>query len=108
MSESYAGSRLSGPRVAARAPRLSPRLALPAITLTAFFVGLSSTMLSVAVPAIVRHFHAGALAATFIILAPSVTSTALMLSMGRTGDLVGRRNVYLVALGAFTVVSLVA
>jgi MFS family permease len=88
--------------------RVSPRLALAAVSLTAFFVGLSSTMLSVAVPAIVRHFHAGALAAVFVILAPSVTSTALMLSMGRIGDLVGRRNVYLGALGAFTVASLIA
>jgi MFS family permease len=78
------------------------------VSLTAFFVGLSSTMLIVAVPAIVRHFQAGALAAVFVILAPSVTSTALMLSMGRIGDLVGRRNVYLLALGAFTVASLLA
>jgi MFS family permease len=89
-------------------PRVSPSLALAAVSLTAFFVGLSSTMLIVAVPAIVRHFQAGALAAVFVILAPSVTSTALMLSMGRIGDLVGRRNVYLLALGAFTVASLLA
>ncbi len=65
-------------------------------------------MLIVAVPAIVRHFQAGALAAVFVILAPSVASTALMLSMGRVGDLVGRRNVYLLALGAFTVASIFA
>jgi MFS family permease len=90
------------------APRLSSRLALPVVALTAFFLGLSSSMLSVAVPAIVRHFQAGSLAATFIILAPAVTSTALMLTMGRLGDLAGRRNVYLVALGTFTVASLVA
>ena len=94
--------------VAAPVPRVSPKLALAAVSLTAFFVSLSSTMLSVAVPAIVRHFQAGALAATFIILAPAVSSTALMLSMGRVGDLAGRRNVYLAALGVFTVASLFA
>jgi MFS family permease len=87
---------------------VSPSLALAAVSLTAFLVGLSSTMLIVAVPAIVRHFQADALAAVFVILAPSVTSTALMLSMGRIGDLVGRRSVYLMALGAFTVASLLA
>jgi len=65
-------------------------------------------MLSVAVPAIVRDFHAGSLAATFVILAPSVTCTALMLSMGRLGDLVGRRKIYLAAIAAFTVASLFA
>ena len=93
MSSSQAEFRIPGRQVAAMAPRVPPRLALPAVALTAFFVGLSSSMLTVAVPAIVRHFQAGTLAATFIILAPSVTSTALMLSMGRLGDLVGRRNV---------------
>jgi MFS family permease len=96
------------PSVAVAAPRVSPPVALAAVSLTAFFVGLSSTMLSVAVPAIVRHFQAGPLAATFVILAPAVTSTALMLSMGRIGDLVGRRNVYLAAIGTFTVASLCA
>ena len=99
---------MSGLDVAPPVPRVSPQLALAAVSLTAFFVSLSSTMLSVAVPAIVRHFQAGALAATFIILAPAVASTALMLSMGRVGDLAGRRNVYLAALGVFTVASLFA
>jgi MFS family permease len=94
--------------VAISAPRVSPGVALAAVSLTAFFVGLSTTMLSVAVPAIVRHFQAGPIAATFVILAPAVTSTALMLSMGRIGDLVGRRNVYLAAIGVFTVASLIA
>jgi MFS family permease len=108
MSGSHVDSGMSGPGVAGVTGRVSPSLALAAVSLTAFFVGLSSTMLSVAVPAIVRHFQAGALAAVFVILAPSVTSTALMLSMGRIGDLVGRRNVYLAALGAFTVASLLA
>jgi MFS family permease len=108
MSDSGVASRLSGLHVAAPASPVPPRLALPAVSLTAFFVGLSSSMLSVAVPAIVRDFHAGTLAAVFIILAPSVTSTAFMLSMGRVGDLVGRRSVYLVALAAFAVASLIA
>ena len=108
MSGSHVDSGMSGSGAAGVTGRVSPSLALAAVSLTAFFVGLSSTMLSVAVPAIVRHFQAGALAAVFVILAPSVTSTALMLSMGRIGDLVGRRNVYLAALGAFTVASLLA
>src|SRR5580700_421865 len=108
MSGSDVDSCRSAFHVAASTPRVSPSLALGAVSLTAFFVGLSSTMLIVAVPAIVRHFQADSLAAVFVILAPSVTSTALMLSMGRVGDLVGRRNVYLGALGAFTVASLLA
>jgi MFS family permease len=108
MSSSQAEIGVCSRPVAVPVPRASPRLALPAVALTSFFVGLSSSMLTVAVPEIVRHFQAGTLAATFIILAPAVTSTALMLSVGRLGDLAGRRNVYLVALGVFTVASLVA
>jgi MFS family permease len=99
---------MSGRNGALSAPRVPASLALAAVSLTGFFVGLSSTMLSVAVPAIVRHFEAGALAGTFVILAPTVTSTALMLTMGRIGDLVGRRKVYTAALAAFTVASLFA
>lgn len=81
---------------------------LSAVSLTAFFVSLSSSMLSVAVPGIVRQFQAGALAATFIILAPSVISTSLLLSMGRAGDLAGRRNTYLAGIGIFAMASLIA
>ena len=83
-------------------------MALPAVALATFFVSLSSSTLSVAVPVIVRHFQAGTLAATFILLTPSVASTALMLTMGRLGDLAGRRTTYLAALGLFTVASLFA
>src|ERR1700685_2706457 len=67
MSGSHVDSGMSGPGVAGVTGRVSPSLALAAVSLTAFFVGLSSTMLSVAVPAIVRHFQAGALAAVFVI-----------------------------------------
>jgi EmrB/QacA subfamily drug resistance transporter len=105
---SFRREREPAPSVAVTAPRVSSSVALAAVSLTAFFVGLSTSMLSVAVPAIVRHFQAGPLAATFVILAPTVASTALMLSMGRIGDLVGRRKVYLAAIGAFTVASLLA
>lgn len=103
-----ADASMSATELAVPALRVSPSVALAAVSLTAFFVGLTSTMLTVAVPVIVRHFQAGAVAATFVILAPSVASTALMLTMGRVGDLIGRRTVYLGALGAFTVASLVA
>jgi MFS family permease len=97
-----------GTCIAASPPRVTPRLALPVIALATFFVSLSSSTLSVAVPAVVRDFQAGALTATFIILAPSVISTGLMLTMGRVGDLAGRRRTYLAAIGVFTVASLVA
>lgn len=94
--------------VTARTLRPSPRLVLSVVCLATFFVSLSSSTLSVAVPVVVRHFGAGALTASFIILTPSATSTALMLSMGRAGDIAGRRNAYLAGIGVFTIASLAA
>jgi MFS family permease len=96
------------PAVPAGAARPSARLVLGTVSLATFFVSLSSSTLSVAVPAIVRHFDASALTATFIVLTPSAVSTSLMLIMGRAGDLAGRRAAYLAGIGGFTVASLLA
>ena len=94
--------------VAECATRPSARLVLGTVALATFFVSLSSSTLSVAVPAIVRNFGASALTATFIVLTPAAVSTSLMLIMGRVGDIVGRRAAYLAGIGGFTVASLLA
>jgi predicted MFS family arabinose efflux permease len=94
--------------VAECATRPSARLVLGTVALATFFVSLSSSTLSVAVPAIVRDFGASALTATFIVLTPAAVSTSLMLIMGRAGDIVGRRAAYLAGIGGFTVASLLA
>jgi MFS family permease len=98
----------ASPAIAEPRTRPSPRLVLSAVSLATFFVGLSSSTLSVAVPVIVRHFDAGALTATFIVLTPIAMSTSLMLSMGRVGDLAGRRVTYLTGIVIFTIASLLA
>ena len=94
--------------VAARQARPSARLVLTAVSLCTFFVSLSSSTLSVAVPVIVRHFDASALTATLFVLTPSAVSTSLMLTMGRVGDLAGRRGIYLAGIAWFTAASLLA
>jgi MFS family permease len=73
-----------------------------------FVVSLSTGNLNVAVPVIVRHFQASALTASLIVLVPSATSTALMATMGRLGDLVGRRTFYLSGIGCYVTASLLA
>jgi EmrB/QacA subfamily drug resistance transporter len=88
--------------------RQSAWLVLTSVSLATFLVSLSSNTLSVAVPSVVRDFHASALTASFIVLTPSCVSTALMLTMGRLGDLFGRRTVYLAGIGIFTAASLLA
>ena len=84
------------------------RLVLGLVCLATFFVSLSTGNLNVAVPVIVRHFHASALIASLIVLVPSATSTALMASMGRLGDIVGRRAFYLSGMACFAAASLLA
>jgi MFS family permease len=78
---------------------------LGVVVSSTFVVSLSSSVLGVAVPVIVRHFHASAFQATLIVLMPSLASTALLLGLGRIGDLVGRRLSYLVGLAVFTAAS---
>jgi MFS family permease len=81
---------------------------LSAVALATFFVSLSTNTLSVAVPVIVRHFGASAVYAALIVLTPSLTSTGLLLSMGRVGDLVDRRICYLAGISCFTAASVAA
>lgn len=84
------------------------RSLLSAVCMASFFLSLSSNTLSVAVPTIVRHFHASALIGSLIVLTPSATSTSLLLTMGRLGDVLGRRACYLAGIICFTIASLVA
>jgi MFS family permease len=94
--------------IAVAPARPSARLVLAAVSLATFLVSLSSSTLSVAVPTVVRHFDVSAVTATLLVLTPSAVSTSLMLSMGRLGDLAGRRTTYLAGIGLFTVASLLA
>jgi MFS family permease len=76
------------------------------VVLAGFLVSLNWSTLYVALPVIVRHFHAGTLAATFIALTPDCISTALVLVVGRLGDLAGRTRLYVLGLVSFVVASL--
>ena len=89
-------------------PARSARLVLASVCLATFFVSMSAGNLNVAVPVIVRHFQASALTASLIVLVPTATSTALMASMGRIGDIVGRRAFYLAGIACYTAASLLA
>jgi MFS family permease len=76
------------------------------VVLATFFVSMSSSTLGVALPVIVRHFHAGALPGALIALTPSAVSTSLLLALGRLGDIAGRNRSYLLGLLAFSAASL--
>jgi EmrB/QacA subfamily drug resistance transporter len=67
--------------------------------------GLNSSTMDVALPVVAAHFHASASEATWIVLAFLLVNTSLILVFGRVADLVGRRRLYIVGLGVFTVAS---
>lgn len=76
------------------------------VSLACFFSGLSLAALNVAVPVVVRHFQAGPVAATWIVLVPQLASTAFLISFGLLADVMGRRSLFLFGVGGFTTASL--
>ncbi len=71
-------------------------------------IGISGSTVHVALPEVVRHFHAGPLASSWILLSFLLVNTATLVFFGRVADLLGRREVYLVGFALFTLASLLA
>jgi EmrB/QacA subfamily drug resistance transporter len=79
---------------------------LSVVGLASVFSGMSTSSLNVALPTVVRHFDASAVAAGWILLAFMLTQTILMITFGRLADMFGRRSMYLMGLATFTVAAL--
>ncbi|GAA3091819.1 MFS transporter [Streptosporangium carneum] len=71
-------------------------------------IGISGSTLNVALPEVVRHFHADAFASGWILLAFLLVNTASLVFFGRVADLLGRKEVYLAGFALFAVASLLA
>lgn len=71
-------------------------------------IGIAGSTLNVALPAVVRHFHADATQSSWILLSFLLVNTASVVFFGRVADLLGRREVYLAGFALFTVASLLA
>ncbi|MFG1945616.1 MFS transporter [Nonomuraea sp. NPDC048826] len=71
-------------------------------------IGMAGSTLNVALPTVVRHFHATPFQSGWILLAFLLTNTASLLFFGRVADLIGRREVYLTGFALFTLASLLA
>ncbi|WP_336214652.1 MFS transporter [Nonomuraea sp. LPB2021202275-12-8] len=71
-------------------------------------IGIAGSTLNVALPTVVRHFHATPFQSGWILLAFLLVNTASLVFFGRVADLLGRREVYLAGFALFTVASLLA
>ncbi|MEO3873812.1 MFS transporter [Nonomuraea sp. B12E4] len=71
-------------------------------------IGIAGSTLNVALPTVVRQFHAGPMEAGWILLSFLLVNTASLVFFGRVADLLGRREVYLAGFALFTLASLLA
>jgi EmrB/QacA subfamily drug resistance transporter len=80
---------------------------LIAVCTATFMLLLDITVVNVALPAIQRSLHSSFTDLQWVVDAYSLTLAALLLSAGVVGDIFGRRGVFAIGLGIFTVSSLV-
>jgi EmrB/QacA subfamily drug resistance transporter len=82
-------------------------LTFAVVAVGVFMATLDSSVVNVSLPAIAHHFGVPLGAAVeWIVIAYLVCIAALLLSIGRLADLVGRKVIWLSGLGLFTVASL--
>jgi len=90
------------------AEKLTPeaRRALVGLSLSMLLPSLATSIANVALPAMAEGFNASFQEVQWIVLAYLLAVTALIVSAGRLGDIVGRRRLLLAGIGLFTVASL--
>jgi EmrB/QacA subfamily drug resistance transporter len=81
------------------------RWVLAAMVLGSSVAGIDSTVVAVALPAIGRNLHAGFAGLQWTVTAYTLTLASLLLLAGSLSDRWGRRRVFLVGLGWFTLAS---
>lgn len=82
--------------------------ALVAVALATFMTYLDNNIINVAIPVIERDLHLTTAGIEWIVSSYILTFAGLMLIGGRLADLFGRRRLFLIGLGVFTLASLFA
>ncbi|WP_093388979.1 MFS transporter [Rugamonas rubra] len=83
----------------------SVRWALAALALSMLLSSLGTSIANVALPTLALAFHASFQQVQWIVLAYLLAITSLIVSVGRLGDLVGRRRLLLGGIALFTAAS---
>ncbi len=80
--------------------------ALGTVALGTFMSTLDASIVNVSLPSILRHFRTDLATIQWVVLAYLLTITSLLLTFGRLADIWGRKRVYTIGFGVFTVGSL--
>ncbi|MBC7907301.1 MAG: MFS transporter [Rhodospirillaceae bacterium] len=106
-----------GPMISASAPRPSlqesemaaaertKQWGLVSLSLAMLLSSLDTSIANVALPHLARAFAASFQEVQWIVLAYLLTATTLIVSVGRLGDIIGRRRLLLAGIALFTVAS---
>jgi EmrB/QacA subfamily drug resistance transporter len=84
----------------------SVRWALASLSLSMLMPSLDTSIANAGLPTLAQAFTASFQAVQWIVLAYLLAITTLIVSVGRLGDMMGRRRLLLVGIGLFTVASL--
>ncbi len=87
-------------------PTLSARWALTGLSLSMLLSSLGTSIVNVGLPTLTQVFTASFQEVQWIVLAYLLAITTLIVSVGRLGDLIGRRRLLLAGIILFTVASL--
>src|SRR6201985_3979176 len=95
----------SGPRETPAYRSARGRWVVAAMIMGSSVAGIDSTVVAVALPAIGRNLHVGFQDLQWTVMSYTLTLASLILLAGSLSDRWGRRRVFLVGLGWFTVAS---
>ncbi len=84
----------------------SPTMALASLSLSMLLSSLGTSIANVGLPTFAQAFHASFEQVQWVVLAYLLAITALIVSVGRLGDLWGRRRLLLAGIAVFTAASL--
>jgi len=79
----------------------NPWIGYSAVGITLVTMVMSMTMTMVALSEIADHFHVTLRSVAWVVIVQGLTITALMMPMGRLGDIIGRRKVHMAGLAIF-------
>jgi EmrB/QacA subfamily drug resistance transporter len=82
--------------------------ALSTTSLGALLASLNMSTLVIALPALMRSLHIGVLDVTWVLLSYMLAQTAAVLTVGRLGDMWGRKRLYVAGFVAFTAMALLS